>query len=205
MKKTTIVFVLWLSMGNCSWAQKAFSPSKEPQKIQESAKTSVVWQTDQAFTKQLGQDVAIGKFFLRPPKEYFLTKLDSPEGALILTWRGETRFDQTFPHLIATIVVQSKEEKQSYQSKEALKILLAGIEKNRNAWKASTPQEGTINGVEVVRSYWNGTDKASGKKMKGFIYVLIDEKTIINLASQDTIENEGALKLAEAAVLTFHK
>ena len=64
MKKKIIVFVLWLSMGNLTWAQKDASPLKEPQKVQESAKLSVIWQTDKSFTKQLGEDVAIGKFSL---------------------------------------------------------------------------------------------------------------------------------------------
>ena len=216
MKKFCIVFVVWVSLGNFCWAQN--NPSKIPadsgfaktevlssSSSQENNNSSAVWQADQSFDSQLGGDVSLGNVSLRPPKEYLLTKLPGPDGTLILTWRGPVRDDLTFAHLLTTIVAQSKEDKKSYESKEALRILLSGIEANRNEWSASKAEEGKINGLNFIRSYWTGVDKTSGMKMKGFVYVIVDNKIIINLSSQDTLSNVSALKLAEAAVLTCHK
>jgi hypothetical protein len=63
-----------------------------------------------------------------------------------------------------------------------------------------------VNGIEFLRARWSGTDKATERKMHGFIYVAVVGQQIIQLSSQDVEPHHGAaLPVAEAAVQTFRK
>jgi hypothetical protein len=103
-------------------------------------------------------------------------------------------------------VTMPAEEGEPPTHEAALEKLLAGIERQRQDWKQSPTQKGTIAGQVFARAYWAGTSAEHGVKMRGLNYVMVEGRTILQVSSQDVEPHHTeALKLAEASVLTFRK
>ncbi len=214
MKKEFLsVTIFFLSSSVClaqpiitdSKTSPPFSPEKISLSSEESQSTAAIWTPDQTIINNLSDEVLVEGFAVRPPQDYSLIEILGPEGAKFFNWKGVIRKDKTYPHLTMSVVMVSPDENHDYSALESLRVLLSGIEQNRGEWDVSTEEEGQINGVDFVRAYWTGTEKTSGTQMKGFMYVMVDGKKIVSLASQDSAANEAALKIAEAAALTFRR
>ena len=72
--------------------------------------------------------------------------------------------------------------------------------------KQSEIERGQIDGLTFVRAHWEGTERTTKYKMRGFIYVAAAGPGMIYISSKDTApEHLQSLPLAEAAALTFRK
>ncbi len=208
MHKQKIIFFI-VAMINC--AALAVAEDHPPASINvpvpsaPSSDSIVSWSPSQELLKDLGDEEKFSTFLIRPPKGYSLTQLPGPPGAELFTWRGAVRADQSSPFLMVTIVTPPPEEQKQYTALEALDILMAGIEQRRDNWKQLPVEKGQINNFEFIRTYWMGTDKETGSEMKGFMYVTLDGKNIVQIASQDLASNDKAFVTAETAALTFRK
>lgn len=121
-------------------------------------------------------------------------------------WKGIKRPDGTSPYLM--VLLSPVPEGESVPDPDKiLQSFMRAVAKNREAdWKSTSPETGTINGINFIHAEWEGTDVATGKKMHGFMYVTIEGKDLIQISSQDVEpHHKAALKLAETAALTFHK
>ncbi|HYV35329.1 MAG TPA: hypothetical protein VE988_06470 [Gemmataceae bacterium] len=173
---------------------------------QTSQSKSSTWLPDAVLAKQLGNETNVEGYQLRPPKGYFAGQSSTPfEGAKLLPWAGDLRPDNTVPGLLVMILKPPPNiPKRSLEQFHA--EMLKGIENRRKSWSPSAIEQGQINGLTFVRTYWSGTDSTSGKKMHGFKYSAIDGEIYIDLGCQDVDpHHREALKLGEAAALTFKK
>lgn len=166
-----------------------------------------VWLSDKSLSEQLASAVSIAKYQIRPPKGYIaLHTLSGPSGSSADSWAGITRPDGTRPYIMFVHLTIPPKQANQYTLKQISDKMLAAIERRRKAWKQSPTEQGIINGLTFMRSYWQGTDVANGQPMHGFSYVAKDGNTILQLSSQDFDPYQKvALPLAEASALTIKK
>lgn len=165
-----------------------------------------VWSPNKAMIGQLAPASIIGAYKLQPPKGYVLQTLSGPGGATAQSWAGTLRPDGTRPFLMLTIFTPPTGEENKYTLAQVAAKMLGGIERRRKNWKQSPSENGTINGLTFVRTYWRGTDTVTGLAMHGFSYVAQDGKGFLQLSSQDVEPyTKTSLLLTEAAALTFRK
>ncbi len=88
----------------------------------------------------------------------------------------------------------------------ALDSFLGGVQRRRVNWQRTAPEVVQVSGLTFARARWSGTEPNSGTRMHGLMYVAVDGRNIIQLSSQDVEpHHDAALRLAEAAVLTFQR
>ena len=107
-------------------------------------------------------------------------------------WKGTPRSDSSYAYFM--IVLKSAD---AGEAKERT------LHRQRSNWTQTSPERGQLNGLTFVRAHFSG-DKEG--KRNGFMYVAKDGSTVIQITSQDAEpHHEHALKLAEAAALTFQR
>jgi hypothetical protein len=154
---------------------------------------------------KLGPEASLREYVVRPPKGYAEALRQQKEGFQLVVWRGEARPDRTAPALMVTLTTIPPGEKMT-TPENYLVADLAQVRKRRPSLTHTRPERGRVNGLEFVRSRWEGDDPQFGRKMRGFTYAAVDGRTVITIASQDfEPHHEAALKLAEAAAQTFRK
>jgi hypothetical protein len=165
------------------------------------------WSFDKSLSGQLVSAVTIGKYQIQPPKNYIsLHSLSGPNKSSADSWAGVTRTDGTRPYIMFIHVSMPSEQVNKYSLKEVSDKMLSAIERHRKQWKQSPTEEGTINGMNFMRTYWQGLNTENGRLMHGFSYVAKDNTTLIQLSSQDFEPyQKNALSIAEASALTFKK
>ncbi len=167
-----------------------------------------VWEPDAKLLEELGPFTPVDEYQVRPPKAYSLTP-PAPNGSgqiRAFYWTGTPREDKTAPYFLIALVSSPAGEVKEKTLEKELDELLEGFHRRRSNWTQTSPERGQVNGMTFVRSYWSGIDPEKQAKMHGFMYATKDSSTLIHLSSQDVEPHyEHALKLAEAAVLTFKK
>lgn len=128
---------------------------------------------------------------------------DGPDGSKAFAWTSTPRADGTRPMLmLATAPIPSNDKSTLDQ---VAKKLVGGIRARRTKFHEDAPQHGSIGGLKFVLIRWSGIAE-NGMKTRGFNYVAIDGSRLVELWSQDVLPGgEGALKLAEASILTCKK
>jgi hypothetical protein len=166
-----------------------------------------VWSPAKALSAQLMPAVTIDKYQIQPPKGYVpLPSKSGPNGSTANAWGGLIRADGTRPYLMVFQFSVPAEEGNKYTLQQISAKMLASVEQRRKNWNQSTPEQGTINGITFIRTYWQGTDVTNGRPMHGFNYLGKDGDTLLQLSSQDLNQHQKiALPVAEASALTFKK
>jgi hypothetical protein len=170
---------------------------------------STEWKADPASTKKLDKVVPVEEYTIQPPKGYAYQETDGPMGSKMRAWAGPIRKDTSRPSLTLSVLAIPATElaKIKELSLEQLgEKMLAAVKARRTDWKQEKPEAGMVNGIKFVRIRWTGVATVNNREMKGFQYVAVDGKSIVQIASQDFApESDASLKLAEAAVLTFKR
>jgi hypothetical protein len=165
------------------------------------------WAPDKELLAQLAPYGNVGGYQVRPPRKYDrVVPPPAPPGGQLFAWAGAKRADNTAPMFMVTMLAPPPEVAQKTTLEQFLDSMLGGIKRRRKDWKQTAVERGQINGLTFLRVRWSGTEAAKGWKMHGFMYVARDGPNFIQIASQDVEPNHAeALKLAEAAALTFRK
>lgn len=164
------------------------------------------WIPDASLLGHLAPEVSILAFRIRPPQGYTLVQQSGPGGAQIVAWKGAVRPDGTAPYVMVAIAAPPPGERNTYTLEEVLDEFLAGVQRRRQNWTRTVSEHGQVNGLTFVRARWSGTEPTNQLKMHGFSYVTLHGQTVIQISSQDAEPHpEAALRLAEAAALTFQK
>jgi hypothetical protein len=123
----------------------------------------------------------------------------------MVAWGGSVRPDGTAP-MFQLVLVSPPPGQRPPGVDQFLTSMLDGVRRRRQNWSQSPPEWGTINGLAFLRIRWSGTEPSKGWKMHGVMYAAFDGRAFIQLHTQD-IEphHEQALKIGEAATLTFRK
>ena len=196
--------VLLCSAGVVLGAMIPVLPPSPTQGKQE--QTSPGWAGQSDLLADLSAEVNMSTFRLRPPKGYGLVEQPGPRGSKASAWKGAARPDGTSPWVMVAIAPIPPEETNVSTLEEALDKFLDAVRRRRVDFQRTRPEVGQVNGVTFIRARWDGTEPDRQLRMHGFMYVAIDGRTVIQLASQDVEpHHEKALKLAEAALLTFQR
>jgi len=167
-----------------------------------------VWEPDAKLLEELGPATTVQDYQVRAPKAYSLTPPDAKAtgGIRAFYWTGRPREDKAAPYFLIALVSSPAGEATETTLARDLDELLEGFKRRRSNWTQSVPERGRVNGMAFVRSYWSGTDPEKQGTLYGFMYATRDGANLIHLSSQDVEPHrEHALKLAEAAALTFKK
>jgi hypothetical protein len=164
------------------------------------------WHPDDALLGELAEAKEVNGYLVRPPKGYPKTyPAGGPPGAKLVLWGGTRRPDGTAP-MFQVMVGSPPARERLPDLDEFLNTMLDGVKQRRQNWSQSTPERGTVNSLTFLRTRWSGTETNKGWKLHGVMYVAIDGKTFIQLHCQDVEpHHEQALKIGEAAALTFKK
>ena len=169
------------------------------------AAQQAVWSPDKALAGQLAAPTVAGAYQIQPPKGYVM-QTGTPPGGTAQAWVGAPRADGTRPYIMLAVMIPPADEKIVHTLDQVFAGVLAGVQKRRKDWKQTPSATGTVNGLTFVRTYWQGTDTATGLAMRGFSYAAQDGKRFVLLSSQDMEPyTKTALLLAEASALTFRK
>jgi len=167
------------------------------------------WSPNKALLSQLTTAVTINKYQIQPPQGYDLRTQQGPSGSFgsyADAWVGPARTDGTHPYIMLGFLTPPAGEANKYTLKQVFAKMLAGVKHKRRDWKQSPVEQGRVNGMTFLRSYWQGVDIESGLPMFGFNYTARDGNTFLQLSSQDfTPYKKDALPLAETSALTFRK
>ncbi len=157
---------------------------------------------------QFGQPVELDGYSMSPPANYrrVIPKVNSEPvpGQRDYTFIGTQREDGSSPVTLVSIVTPNLAEPLP-GVEVVLGKMVNKFSQRRTNWKQSEPTYGMLGGIKFGRVEWTGTRTENGRDMMGVIYVAVDQESIIQLHSQDYVENGDALRLGEAALLTFKK
>lgn len=105
--------------------------------------------------------------------------------------------------MVATV---PSDDTKIHTLEEVLDAFMHGVERRRRDWVRDVTEYGVVNGLSFVRARWSGVEQTTGSKMRGFMYVTIDQGRIIQISSQDVeLYADESLKITETAALTFRK
>ena len=179
------------------------SADRSPESPKSTSRERIV---DPAATAQLGDEVEIEGYRIRPPRGYRSLKM--PNGPAAMrggSWAGSPRADGSSPtllFLLATIPVGERLP----AGEAGLAEFMSGIRKRRTDWSEIPPETCQIGGLRFFRAEWRGKEATSGRPMHGFLYFAVDGRTVIQLSSQDFEPyDQKSLPVGEAGALTFRK
>jgi hypothetical protein len=192
------------------------SPAHEPAPQKEANRTLKpsmpepqlpAWKPDSLMLAKLASELDVDNYRVQPPKGYFPVQpvgFVPPPEARAFFWASENRENGTAgSFMIMLMALPPGEELPSLEY--AHEQMMEGIKRRRESWQAFRAEDGILGGIHFRRSRWSGLDANLGP-MHGFSYTAFDGRTLIQISSQDVDDyQEEALKIAEAAVLTFRR
>jgi hypothetical protein len=162
------------------------------------------WEPDKALLDQLEPYQDVEGYQIRLPKGYSLTQLPmaTPAGMKLFFWMGPRQADGGASFVQVSLVALPSQE-----TKLNLATALAGaqdaLKAQQREWQQTPAEPGQINGLPSLRVQNRGAQ--GGAKVRGFMYAVQDGSTLIMISGAAPEANADALKLAEAAALTFRK
>ncbi|MBX9622980.1 MAG: hypothetical protein K2X82_04120, partial [Gemmataceae bacterium] len=163
---------------------------------------------DPAADARLGPFQDVAGYEVRPPLGYALVPppATARAGQTPTGWAGQRRADGTIPSLTMLVVHAPLPEVAGRSAEEFLTSMLDGIKRRRSGWQQSAAEPVTVNGLPMFRVTWSGTDTATGRAMRGFVYAGKHDGRFVQVAGQDLDPgHEADLALVEAAARTLRK
>jgi hypothetical protein len=140
------------------------------------AKNLPQWKSSPQWSTKLAPARKFNFGEIRAPKGYALQQKPAP-GGQGYAWVGVEGEDGTRPYLMLMSLTMPEAEAKKYTAEAVLNAFLQGVKARHENWSRSIAERGTING-----------------------------RSLVQISSQQTQPDDyGALKLAEAAALTFKK
>jgi hypothetical protein len=184
--------------------EKGKTPAGEGEKKPAGAASG--WEPDKALLEQLEPYQDVDGYQVRPPRGYASIQPPTPPGSKVFSWAGMPRADGTAPIFTVLIATPTREEAKGITLENFVERMLAAVKALRQDWQQTPAERGQVNGLSMLRTTWQGTAPQGNFRMRGFDYFAQDGGTFICIRSQDVAPHgEQALKLAEAAALTFRK
>src|SRR5439155_5830558 len=111
-----------------------------------------VWRPGSTAFSQLGDEVAVGGYLIRPPANYTREKAEPQAGTETYRWKGPKRPDGTAP---VFEVALGPAPPADQKLEDVLEKELEGITTKRLGWTCSAPERGEIKGLIFTRTHWN--------------------------------------------------
>jgi peroxiredoxin len=158
------------------------------------------WEPGSTAFAQLGDEVEVGAYRLRPPAGFSLQRQPAGPGGGMYLWKGPPRPDGTAPELE---VVLSPAQPDDKKLEDVLEKRVASIPSPRVGWGCGPAERGEVKGLTFLRARWNLLESPQKWKASGVVYVANDGDTLIRMSSRDSTLLFG--NGLDAAPLTFHK
>jgi hypothetical protein len=160
------------------------------------------WEPDPDLVEQLGREVDLTGYKVRPPALYKQTLPDEePPGALVTAWAGAPRGDGSKPIFEVRIMPTPAGQRDPAA---AIDAYLESVRSRRAEFSQTQTDAGRIAGRVFGRARWIGAIVGTGQKIHGFCFATTDRQKLILLIGQDAEPHqEQSLRLAEAAAMTF--
>lgn len=201
----SLLVIMLLALPFAANGKESSAEEIKSERIAKTNQSLPSWHPDKSALPLLGKEQAIGAYKVQVPKTYNSNSVDSAGEEQIYFFRERPIAGHMAPYLqvvVKTIPLTITEDalEISYSALiDGLKVaskLENFSEKNR--------QQGRLSGMRFIRSYWSGNPTGQNEqKIEGFCYLTIEDGRMITFAS--ATDQPEALKLAENAVLTFHK
>ena len=157
-----------------------------------------LWQPGSTAFSQLGEEVQIGAYRIRPPLGYVLTKLAEP-GRETYRWTGPVRQDGTKPVFEVSITTAPGGQKLE----DVLEKDMQAIETPRLGWSCNPAERGEIKGLIFVRTRWSIMEPFGRLKGTGLEYVAQEGDRLIRISNRDLLPTYNGAP--DGAAMTFHK
>jgi hypothetical protein len=208
MKSSYLLCVIALLMGcaqpSPSHPQSSQQDSPESSTDQRAPERLTEFRPDVDLQNQLGEPFEIAEYRISPPSGYVMVEVPVPAGSNLVGWAGQRRPDGSAP-MVQVLIITPPENETLPVLDQAMKKLIAHIERRRKDWTESETSYGLIDGIKFAKRTWSGTETITGNKMVGIMYVGIRGRSIIQLHTQDLETHLDALELGETALLTLSK
>ena len=162
------------------------------------------WSPDSAMESLLAAPEVLEGVSIRPPTGFVgIVAPGAPPGVFVKAWKGAPRQDNSSPSVQLSVLTSPATDTFT-DIESVMRKTLNGIKRNRNDWTESEVSRGTIQGIEFLRATWTGEIIPAGIKMRGVIYVAMQDSKVFQVSSQDVEPfAEEALRLAESSLRTF--
>lgn len=161
---------------------------------------------EETLAAQLQPAEEVLDYYIRLPRGYEPRESQLLPRTEILKWEGPARDDGTRPLFMVTLTTLTDQERQDATLEILLQETLHEFQSVRTDWSTGPIRQGRLNGLSYVRCAWSGTEKLTARRSHGFLYMLQDGPTIIQIRSQDVEPHHAeTLKVADAAARTFRK
>ena len=175
-----------------------------------------VWKPDPKLLAQLGPEVTVGDYKIRPPQGYTLQpepQIRDPSNLFTCKtykYKSQTRADGS--RAILLVVFETAHPNTPISTvQQSINLWSQGIKNALKNCATSPAEQGFIAELPFVRDYYTATNPQSGQMLHGFTYIMLDGNTTIHLVAADNLAGDkkpysiDTLPLAEAAALTFRK
>jgi hypothetical protein len=169
------------------------------------------WKPDPALTRYLDPETNLPPYTelrLQPPRGYTIHSTSSGPGRFI-TMSGAPRSDGTRPLLNASVhpgplagPAAARELERAFV--QLLTTLQTTSDRRYTGWNSMGAEHGDVNGIPFIRARFAATNP-QGKRVSGFAYIAFVGSNVVEFACEDIEPYEAEIRLAESAVLTFHK
>jgi hypothetical protein len=159
------------------------------------------WRPDPALLAQLGPEMEIQGYRLRPPKGYQRQQQQTP-GGLAYVWTPPDSENRT--GAIFSVWVATHPDKKPIDPQEMVAEYFSGIRKNYTDWEQTAFERGQINGLACLRVRWTA-ENPQQHNVHGVVYCGATGHTAFLVAGGEAVAQESILPLLETAARTLSK
>ncbi|MCW3054322.1 MAG: hypothetical protein JWN14_3492 [Chthonomonadales bacterium] len=210
MRARALTSLLFTALPLAALAQIQYHPLEvggKPDKTKPKSVKLAAWSPKPSFSARLAPEKALFGWAIRPPKGFVATqKMDS--GNQIYIFQGDPRQDNSAPMLWVVLGGRRNEESKKPQEEVLMDMYMIQLHQNRDNWKPSPVEYGTIQGRKFIRFHWSATEKIDQltRHIHGAVYITLLNNGYAAVTLQDSDPGaKSTLDLMESSLLTFHK
>jgi peroxiredoxin len=158
------------------------------------------WQPGSVGFGQLGDEVAVGAYRVRPPKGYFQDKRPPEVGREVYRWEGPAPPGGNPPVFEVSLSPSPPERDLRALLEKELEVIPGP---RRLGWNCGPAERGELNGLVFLRAQWSIQEQAQKWTGAGVIYLGLDGNTLVRISCRDFMPKSGGP--LDAAPLTFHR
>jgi peroxiredoxin len=159
-----------------------------------------LWLPGSTAFSQLGDEVAIGAYRIRPPAGYTLEKLTPEPGLETYRWKGPKRVDGSVPVFEVALGPAPQADKKL---EDVLEKELEGVAAKRLGWSCLPAERGEVKGLIFTRTRWSLMESPVKAKGFGYVYAAVDGDKLVRMSCRDNMPTFGGAH--DAAPLTLRK
>jgi thiol-disulfide isomerase/thioredoxin len=158
------------------------------------------WQPGSNAFAQLGEEVAVGPYRVRPPKDYILEKLPAEAGGETYRWKGPAPPDRAAPVFeVSLSPAPPARDLEALLEKEVQAIPAP----RRLGFSCGLAERGEVNGLIFVRARWSIHERPQKWAGSGVIYLAFDRDRLVRMSYREIMPSPGGP--LDSAPLTLHR